>query len=169
MTWFCFYFDFILLHVWCGCRSIVCWKEWRGGSSFKLDVQGQRCGKILDLDGQGEWGMDYFHGRHMCIVPKNILHASYWFVALVWDMVVPTGWWACTAKYMQCFFYLRGSGFIKHVAVFVLIFSVTSFCLFSCMKPTDDFPVDGVYICLCVNMWTYGCIYKSSLGSTSLL
>ena len=70
---------------------------------------------------------------------------------------------------MQCFFYLRGSGFIKHVAVFVLIFSVTSFCLFSCMKPTDDFPVDGVYICLCVNMWTYGCIYKSSLGNTSLL
>ena len=45
-----------------------------------MDVQGQRGGKILDVDGQGELEileigeigkLDNFNGRHMCIVPNS--------------------------------------------------------------------------------------------------
>ena len=46
---------------------------WRGGGVCeKLDIQGQRGGRNLDVPGQvgGEsWKLGNFHGRHMCIVP----------------------------------------------------------------------------------------------------
>ena len=34
VTWFCFSFDFVCLHVRCGCYSILCWGGW--GDSFKI-------------------------------------------------------------------------------------------------------------------------------------
>ena len=51
---------------------VIIWREGRG-VSLKLDVQGQRGGRILDVDGQSGWGLsklDNFHGGHMCIIPK---------------------------------------------------------------------------------------------------
>ena len=50
VTWFCSCFDFVLSHAPWGWCSIVCWRGW--GVHLKLDVQSQRCGKILDADGQ---------------------------------------------------------------------------------------------------------------------
>ena len=45
---------------------------------LKLDVQRQGGGIILDVDGERGWGMDNFHGRHMCIIPfpkpQGIIH-----------------------------------------------------------------------------------------------
>ena len=44
------------------------------GVHLKLDVQVQKGGNILDVDGHvgwggGSWKLNNFHGRHMCIVP----------------------------------------------------------------------------------------------------
>ena len=75
MTWFCFYLDFFRSHARYGCCSIVCWRGW-GDVRLKLDVQGQGDVKILNVDGQKGWGvlkLDNFHGRHMCIVPYQVL------------------------------------------------------------------------------------------------
>ena len=62
---------------------------WRGGRPFKLDVQGQGDGIMLDVDGQGGWGswkLDNFHGPHMCII-----HNADWllqiYVMLLLDLV----------------------------------------------------------------------------------
>ena len=46
-----------------------------GGVRFKLDVQCQRDGRILDVAGQGGW-RDNFHGQHMCIAPLLITKFS---------------------------------------------------------------------------------------------
>ena len=38
VTWFCFYFEFVRSHAWCGCCSIVCWRGWQGGCSFGIFI-----------------------------------------------------------------------------------------------------------------------------------
>ena len=51
---------------------VIIWRK--GELCLELDVQGQRGGRILDVDepgGEGSWKWDNFHGRHMCIVPKT--------------------------------------------------------------------------------------------------
>ena len=58
VTWFCFCFNLVRSHVQCCYCSIACWRGWEGGGFLlKLDVQGQRCGKILDVDGKEWWGV----------------------------------------------------------------------------------------------------------------
>ena len=55
---------------------------WRAEVRLKLDVQGQGGGRILDVDGQGRWGvlkLDNFHGRHMFII-------LYWATFLIRKM-----------------------------------------------------------------------------------
>ena len=43
---------------------------------MKLDIQGEGGERILDLDrqgGGGSWKSDNFHGRHIYIIPKQII------------------------------------------------------------------------------------------------
>ena len=52
-----------------------------GGRSLKLEVQGQRTGRILDVDGQGDgesWKLESFRGLHMWIVPKGSSFYDFW-------------------------------------------------------------------------------------------
>ena len=60
VTWFCFCFNFVRLHARCGYCSIVCFLLFffGGGIRLKLDVQSQGGGKILDLNGQGQGGLE---------------------------------------------------------------------------------------------------------------
>ena len=52
VAWVWFYFDFVCSHAECGCCSIVFQRGW-SMDSVKLDVQGQRGGNILDVNGYG--------------------------------------------------------------------------------------------------------------------
>ena len=56
VTLFCFCFDFVRSHARCGCCFTVCWRGW-GEGVFKIGRPGHRCKKVLDLDGQGGWGV----------------------------------------------------------------------------------------------------------------
>ena len=56
VTWFCFCFDVVRSHARCGCCSIIFWRRWKR-VRLKLDIQGQGYGKMLDVDGQGGWGV----------------------------------------------------------------------------------------------------------------
>ena len=50
-----FCFDFVRSYARCGCCSIVCLR-YAGGVCLKLDVEGQRGGRLSDVDGQGGRG-----------------------------------------------------------------------------------------------------------------
>ena len=52
LTWFCCCFDFVRSHG----RYHLERRGW-GCGRLKLDVQGQRGGRILDVDGQDGWGV----------------------------------------------------------------------------------------------------------------
>ena len=55
VTWFCF--CFISFDRMYGAVIVPQFVGEGGGNRLKLDVQGQEGGKILDVDGQGGWGV----------------------------------------------------------------------------------------------------------------
>ena len=65
LIWFCFCFDFICSHAWCGCCSLV---SWRGGVHLKLVIQGKGGWENFGCRWTGGGQLDNFHGRHMRIV-----------------------------------------------------------------------------------------------------
>ena len=88
-TWLCFCFDFVRAHALCDCRSIVCWRRWRGGGgegrrvgcSFKIGRPRSKGCKDFGrrrTGGEGSWKLDNFHGRHMCTVPYVCVTLSSW-------------------------------------------------------------------------------------------
>ena len=93
---------------------------------LKLDVQSQRGGRSLDVDGKGgwevggSWTLDNFHGRHMCIIPKM----RFAKMANVFSLGYFEGLWAATyfsitwinAHVIEHFsFYLTRSIFSKYI------------------------------------------------------
>ena len=52
VAWFCFCFDFVRSHAWCGSCLLERVVGDGGLVLLKLDVQGQGGGKVLDIDGQ---------------------------------------------------------------------------------------------------------------------
>ena len=61
-----------------------------GGVRLKLNVQGQGGGRILDIDGEGEWGVlkiGNFYRHHMCIIPKVIFFSISYF--LMYHLYLP--------------------------------------------------------------------------------
>ena len=57
------------------CFLLIDWLSFgeKGGVRLKLDVQGQGCGRIVDVNGQGGGGFESWtiHGCHMYIIPNK--------------------------------------------------------------------------------------------------